>query len=302
MDKEFTESLKRWLETPRKERDVREGAELLLRINGNRHIYNLAMNRPEAAHDHVEYDLKKFLQIRLDGHTMESIREMESELLPKVRSLIPLPEEETESEFAEDENVEEIIPSPEEETESEFSEDENVEETPTAPNVHRGRRPDHDDLPEHIRAIYDRGGELYEKIRRTFTELQDLEKAPPCDRYEKIKILEGLYEEYIAGWDEYDAYGTADEGEETAEPADQGNEAKRVAAARKFISTHVAKLEQLLKAEEPAPDEIEEERRQITERITLIVETGGSFKSDFAQRLKDAGVEVPTEQPTAGEE
>lgn len=281
MDKEFTESLKRWLETPREERDVREGAELLLRINGNRHIYNLAMNRPEAAHDHVEYDLKKFLQIRLDGHTVESIREMERELLPKVCSLIPTLEEETESEF---------------------SEDENVEETPTAPNVHRGRRPDHDDLPEHIRAIYDRGGELYEKIRRTFTELQDMEKAPPCDRYEKIKILEGLYEEYIAGWDEYDAYSTADEGEETTEPADQGNEAKRVAAARKFISTHVAKLEQLLKAEEPAPDEIEEERRQITERITLIVETGGSFKSDFAQRLKDAGVEVPTEQPTAGEE
>lgn len=278
MDKEFTESLKRWLETPREERDVREGAELLLRINGNRHIYNLAMNRPEAAHDHVEYDLKKFLQIRLDGHTMESIREMESELLPKVRSLIPPPEEETESEFAEDDIV---------------------EETPTAPNVHRGRRPDHDELPEHIRAIYDRGGELYEKIRRTFTELQDLEKAPPCDRYEKIKILEGLYEEYIAGWDEYDAYGTADEGEDTTEPADQGNEAKRVAAARKFISTHVAKLEQLLKAEEPAPDEIEEERRQITERINLIVETDGSFKPDFAQRLRDIGVEMSTEQPTA---
>ena len=173
MDKEFTESLKRWLETPREERDVREGAELLLRINGNRHIYNLAMNRPEAAHDHVEHDLKKFLQIRLDGHTVESIREMEHELLPKVRSLIPPPEEETESEL---------------------SEDDTVEETPTAPNAHRGRRPDHDELPEHIRAIYDRGGELYEKIRRTFTELQDLEKAPPCDRYEKIKILEGLYE------------------------------------------------------------------------------------------------------------
>lgn len=278
MDKEFTESLKRWLETPREERDVREGAELLLRINGNRHIYNLAMNRPEAAHDHVEYDLKKFLQIRLDGHTVESIREMERELLPKVRTLIPPPEEETESEL---------------------SEDDTVEETPTAPNVHRGRRPDHDELPEHVRAIYDRGGELYEKIRRTFTELQDLEKAPPCDRYEKIKILEGLYEEYIAGWDEYDAYGTADEDEETTEPEDQGNEVKRVVAARKFISTHVAKLEQLLKTEEPAPDEIEEERRQITERINLIVETGGSFKPDFAQRLRDIGVEMPTEQPTA---
>ena len=74
---------------------------------------------------------------------------------------------------------------------------------------------------------------------------------------------------------------------------------KRVSAARKFISTHVAKLEQLLKTEEPAPDEIEEERRQITERITLIVTTGGSFKPDFAQRLRDIGVEMPTEQPTA---
>jgi hypothetical protein len=29
------------------------------------------------------------------------------------------------------------------------------------------------------------------------------------------------------------------------------------------------------------------------------VETGGSFKPDFAQRLRDIGVEMPTEQPTA---
>ena len=85
MDKAFTQDIADWLETPREERDVRKGAELLLRINGNRHIYHLAMIRPETAHDHVEADLKKFLKIRLDGHTMESVRQMDSELIPKVQ-------------------------------------------------------------------------------------------------------------------------------------------------------------------------------------------------------------------------
>ena len=96
MDKAFTQDIADWLETPREERDVRKGAELLLRINGNRHIYQLAMIRPETAHNHVEADLKKFLQIRLDGHTMESVRQMDSELIPKVQNIITTRQDESE--------------------------------------------------------------------------------------------------------------------------------------------------------------------------------------------------------------
>lgn len=277
MDKAFTQEIADWLETPREERDVRKGAELLLRINGNRHIYQLAMIRPETAHDHVEADLKKFLRIRLDGHTMESVRQMDSELIPKVQNIITTRQDE--------------------------SEDAPEETDDTAP-AHRGKRSDHNELPEEIRAIYERGGELFEKIKQIFTELQQMENAPACDRYEKLKVLKPLVKEYTDGWERYDNYNSDMSQEEAVEAVDEapepGNEAKRVAAARKFISTHVAKLETLLQAETIDEAEVENERRQIAERMAFIAETGGSFKPDFAQRIHALGVDI--EPTTEGEQ
>lgn len=277
MDKAFTQDIADWLETPREERDVRKGAELLLRINGNRHIYQLAMIRPETAHNHVEADLKKFLQIRLDGHTMESVRQMDSELIPKVQNIITTRQDE--------------------------SEDAPEETDDTAP-AHRGKRSDHNELPEEIRAIYERGGELFEKIKQIFTELQQMENAPACDRYEKLKVLKPLVKEYTDGWERYDNYNSDMSQEEAVEAVDEapepGNEAKRVAAARKFLSTHVAKLEKLLQAETIDEAEVENERRQIAERMAFIAETGGSFKPDFAQRINALGVDI--EPTTEGEQ
>lgn len=277
MDKAFTQDIADWLETPREERDVRKGAELLLRINGNRHIYQLAMIRPETAHDHVEADLKKFLKIRLDGHTMESVRQMDSELIPKVQNIITTRQDE--------------------------SEDAPEETDDTAP-AHRGKRSDHNELPEEIRAIYERGGELFEKIKQIFTELQQMENAPACDRYEKLKVLKPLVKEYTDGWERYDNYNSDMSQEEAVEAVDEapepGNEVKRVGAARKFISTHVAKLETLLQAETIDEAEVENERRQIAERMAFIAETGGSFKPDFAQRIHALGVDI--EPTTEGEQ
>ena len=277
MDKAFTQDIADWLETPREERDVRKGAELLLRINGNRHIYQLAMIRPETAHNHVEADLKKFLQIRLDGHTMESVRQMDSELIPKVQNIITTRQDE--------------------------SEDAPEETDDTAP-AHRGKRSDHNELPEEIRAIYERGGELFEKIKQIFTELQQMENAPACDRYEKLKVLKPLVKEYTDGWERYDNYNSDMSQEEAVEAVDEapepGNEVKRVGAARKFISTHVAKLETQLQAETIDEAEVENERRQIAEKMAFIAETGGSFKPDFAQRIHALGVDI--EPTTEGEQ
>lgn len=277
MDKAFTQDIADWLETPREERDVRKGAELLLRINGNRHIYQLAMIRPETAHDHVEADLKKFLQIRLDGHTMESVRQMDSELIPKVQNIITTRQDESEDA---------------------------PEETDDIAPAHRGKRSDHNELPEEIRAIYERGGELFEKIKQIFTELQQMENAPACDRYEKLKVLKPLVKEYTDGWERYDNYNSDMSQEEAVEAVDEapepGNEVKRVGAARKFISTHVAKLETLLQAETIDEAEVENERRQIAERMAFIAETGGSFKPDFAQRIHALGVDI--EPSTEGEQ
>ena len=75
---------------------------------------------------------------------------------------------------------------------------------------------------------------------------------------------------------------------------------KRRSPATKFISTHVAKLETLLQAETIDEAEVENERRQIAERMAFVAETGGSFKPDFAQRINALGVDI--EPTTEGEQ
>ena len=81
IDQKFTEELSKWLSTPRDERDVVAGAELLMRITGNRQFYATAIVRPHVVHDHVEYELKKHLAIRQEGHNVETLRNLERELL-----------------------------------------------------------------------------------------------------------------------------------------------------------------------------------------------------------------------------
>ena len=70
IDQKFTEELSKWLSTPRDERDVVAGAELLMRITGNRQFYATAIVRPHVVHDHVEYELQKHLAIRQEGHNV----------------------------------------------------------------------------------------------------------------------------------------------------------------------------------------------------------------------------------------
>lgn len=274
MDYAFTESIRVWLETPREERDVAAGAELLLRIDGNRQIYNLAMKRPEAAHDHIEADLAKHLNIRLQGHTVESVRAMEQTLMPQVEEMLE-DAEGAENADTEGENVAE-----------------GAAEAQRAPR--RGKRPDHAELPEHIRAIYDRGGEIYEKIRHTFAELQGMEKDEPCDRFEKLKVLEELYKAYHEGWETYDAFDPeAETPEPDTETPDTATVIKKVEAARKFISTHTARLENLIAGEAPDEEEVLRKRKLIQERVEIVKENGGGFAPAFAQRLKAVGIVVP---------
>lgn len=84
---------------------------------------------------------------------------------------------------------------------------------------YRGRRADHDQLPDEVKALYERGGELYRKIRQTRESLRALEKAQPCDRYELCKLLADLDREYRQGWDTYDHYQAPASAEATPTPS-----------------------------------------------------------------------------------
>ena len=176
LDPEFTRQLQDYLATPSDERDVAQGALLLLRINSNRYLYACACAAPARYADTIAYELTKHLRIRLDGLTRQDVARMEREALPNI--------EDTISQGAP------VI-------------------TPDADHPkgqYRGRRPDHDQLPDDIKQLYDTNGELYFKMKQTFETLKTMADKEPCDRYELLKLLKRADEKYRTNWDAYDSY------------------------------------------------------------------------------------------------
>lgn len=253
IDQKFTEELSKWLSTPRDERDVVAGAELLMRITGNRQFYATAIVRPHVVHDHVEYELKKHLAIRQEGHNVETLRNLERELLAECAE-----------EFSE-----ESSDSPVEEQAEEADAYAVPREGPVVSSPKRGRRADHDALPVEIQALYDDNAMRYEQMRKVYQQLLTMSDAEPCDRKEHIFQLDQLVKAWAAAWEAYDRYDATavanaaeDEVEEASEedeveeasdeastlPDDPTAFANKIAAAKRYLQKHRKKLRELEEA------------------------------------------------------
>ena len=244
LDKEFTKAISVWLSTSREERDVVAGAELLLRLTGNRQFYATACVRPDVVHDHVEYELKKHLSIREAGHNTETLRALERGLLSELSTM-----EESAVVSVADESTEDDAY-----VERAGGEAEHV--------VRRGRRADHDELPEYIQQIVEDNSVRYEQMRALYNRLLSLQDAAPCDRKEDIFQLDKLHKEWGAAWKVYDHYGTAEAladepDDEDAAAADDGvvmdglTLSKKVSAAKRYLQKHKKKLSELQEIENP---------------------------------------------------
>lgn len=273
IDQKFTEELSKWLSTPRDERDVVAGAELLMRITGNRQFYATAIVRPHVVHDHVEYELKKHLAIRQEGHNVETLRNLERELLAECAE-----------EFSEEASTAEPV---EEQAAEEGDAYAVPREGPVVSSPKRGRRADHDALPAEIQALYDENATRYEQMRKVYQQLLTMADAEPCDRKEHIFQLDQLVKAWAAAWeayDRYDATAVADAAEDEAEEAEEADEAEeasdeasdeasplpddpttfanKIAAAKRYLQKHRKKLRELEEAG-AAPEELRAEEEKI---------------------------------------
>ena len=255
MDNKFTEKIQQWLDTPASERDVIAGATILLQLNRNRILHANIVRHPERFMGKLEYELRKHLKIRIDGHTLQEVVKMEREVLPAVALTLDkgVPAEPSEG----DEEQKHYI----------------------------GRREDHDTLPEDIQALYERNGEVYAKLKETFETLKHMEKAQACDRYEHLKMLRELDDEYRANWEKYDHYDPS-----AAPNAEDGSQSsgKTVSAARKYISTNKEKLASAIEAGDEK--KAEDLRAKIQERIAIILADGGDFDAAYKESLAELGL------------
>ena len=152
---------------------------------------------------------------------------------------------------------------------------------------YRGKRPDHDSLPEKIQKLYEDNGQRYERMKQAYNDLLGMMQAEPCDRYELLKCLSELDDNYRAAWADYDAYKAAP-GDFSKEKGISSPTAAQVSAARKYLSTNAPKLRASVEAGES--EKADSLREKMQERVKLIVSAGEGFKPDFSAELERLGL------------
>ncbi len=199
MDNKFTELIGQWLQTPEAERDYSVGALYLLKLSGNQIMYRNIVAQLDRRHDVVEYQLQKYYNFRVQALTHSQVEEMQKEVDVIVADHIPLAAQ--------------------------------ADETPQ-----KGKRSDHDSLPDDIKAKYVENLSLLQRMRELHLRLRsfslDNAPCPDSERYPFLKELIALDKKLHANWEAYDRY--------VAEPAPKATpsrsaKAKRSAGSKKSV-------------------------------------------------------------------
>lgn len=89
MDHQFTKQIQAWLNAKHEsDADIIKGADMLFRLNRNRFYHARATRQPQAYRSNIEYELNKFLKIRLDNMTIEEVKQMDAIVIPEARAII----------------------------------------------------------------------------------------------------------------------------------------------------------------------------------------------------------------------
>lgn len=173
MDNKFTEQIRQWLETPEDERDYSVGALYLLKLSGNQIMYRNIISQIDRRHDVVDYQLQKYYNFRVQALTHAQVEEMAAQVETIVAEHIPLAA--------------------------------TADEAPA-----KGKRPDHDTLPDEIKAKYVENLSLLQRMRELHLRLRSLSlenaTCPDSERYPFLKELISLDKKLHANWEAYDRY------------------------------------------------------------------------------------------------
>lgn len=172
---ELTPEIKRWLDTDPAERDLRYGAEMLLRITRNRILYNNLMRNLAGRAEMIEYQLGKIYKQRMMAITHEEVTEMMAkvEQINAVRNL-------------------------------------DGQQPTRRTEMQRGRRLDHDQLPPEIQKLYVDNADLMRRMRECHLHLRMINEenstCPDNDRFPWCKEIIALDDQYRTNWNVYDHY------------------------------------------------------------------------------------------------
>ena len=173
---ELTPQIKEWLDTEPSQRNLQRGADLLLRITRNKILYtNITRNIARHAGT-IEYHLNKIYKARLNDITHAQVRSMmvEVDAIAGARGLDSPEGSSKRSEFQ------------------------------------RGKRADHDELPDEIKQLYVDNADILRKMRECHVRLRMItpenSTCPDSDRYPWAKEIIALDTLYRENWNRYDHY------------------------------------------------------------------------------------------------
>ena len=176
-DAKFTQRLQDWMNTPDAQKDWGEGALLLLQLTGNRIMYNNISINPKGKAEFIKGQLQKFLNFRLADLTHAEVESMQAQVNEIVKKVVKSAEN---SEFVE---------------------------------FKAGKRSDHDDLPDEIKALYAENLDIVHKMRELHLRLRTISTetstCPDSDRYPFLKELISLDKTLRQNWETYDHYTVA---------------------------------------------------------------------------------------------
>ena len=268
IDNNLTIRLKTWLEkeSHNDNEDIMEGAQMLLKLNRNQALFNTISRRPEKYVSKIEYELKKFLPMRLNRMTIGDVKKLDAELTPEIQDAIN-----TEKDGADDElNERQDLP------------------------AHGGKRSDHDSLPDDIKAIWEENAMRWKKIKLVFNQLKSL--TQPCDRYELLMQMKEAWYKYKAEFERYDSFELNPVPSE--DESDPSEVIKQITNARAYISKNIDKLQQLKDvalSENPSDKDIEKYKKlckSVHERLSLLLDNSQVVGDDMLTKLADGGVEI----------
>ena len=296
IDPKFTEQIARWLSSEHTTREqIETGADLLLSLNRDRTMYQRIMHRPERMLSFLEHKLRRFLNMRRDGQTINDVVKLDAEITPHLQAVInaePIP--------VEGQAV--LLP-----VEQPAEQDGGNEMY-----VRKGIRPDHDRLPAEIQAIWAKNAERWKKIKEAFETCKSL--TEPCDRYEYLKVLKDTWYKYKQEMARYDDYRlTADGGTEGGGATDQTpvltpEQEKKVANARSYISKNLQELLSIHSRIEGGvasgqdTQDFNKKQPKVKERVDLLLSLNQPIGDDLKRLLNEVGISTDQQETSAGDE
>jgi|GEM_PF-246559 len=291
----FTNKVKAWFDSEHTDDNIREGAMLLLQITNNRHLYQQIMMRPQHNLKKLEYELNKHLKYRMKGLSLDEVRKFDEVVTPVLQAAV-------------DKAVQADIEAAADIPHLPVTEAEITDSIGPSAIIARGKRADHDQLPENIQQIWDANAALWKKIKEHFEACKAFDQA--CDRYESLnaangdfrKMLVTLKEEYYAykqGMEVYDHANTADaEAQQEEKQSDAAITSKQIGNARSYITKNLDPLIGLMEAGNT--DKADALRAKVNERVQLLITAKAEITADTIAKLQQAGITM--EQQAESEE